>query len=210
MENGSVDYHSMTDLAKAYLREIDDALERAQGALTTRGIALTCRPGCSACCSLPVNATYPEAVLAAAYIREHFSPVEMRELLEKAESWMDWSGRELSEYAQGADLASFCSIYGPGCPLLSDGRCSIYPVRPMGCRVHCSTSDPSLCGPEQRRNPLYNPSGMVAEVVSEVKPFCIRYRQYLEEMGIDFEESLRPLSEMLLELLCWGRSGDSC
>lgn len=210
MKLEGIDHAALADLAKAYLREIDDALVRAEGALTGMGLAISCRPGCSSCCSLPVNATYPEAVLAASYIRERFSPDEIRALLDRADEWIAWSGDELSGYANGADLASVYSLYGPGCPLLKDGLCSIYPVRPMGCRVHCSTSDPVLCGPDERHNPLYNPSGFIDEVVTEVKPFCLRYRQYLEEMGMDFEASLKPLSEMLVELLFWRRSGGAC
>ncbi len=210
MKINHIDHTALAELARAYLREIDDALVRAEGALGVIGVELSCRPGCSACCSLPVNATYPEAVFAVAYIRERFSPDEIRTLVERADEWIAWSGNELSGYANGADLASVYSLYGPGCPLLKDGLCSIYPVRPMGCRVHCSTSDPALCGPEKRHSPLYNPSGFVEEVVAEVKPFCLRYRQYLEEMGIDFESSLRPLSEMLVELLCWRRSSGAC
>jgi len=200
----------LADLAQAYFREIDDALVRAYGALATKGLTVTCSPGCSSCCSLPVNATYPEAVVASVYIREHFRPESVRRLIERADTWLDWCGSELPGLAKGADLSSVYSLYGPGCPMLSGGLCTIYPVRPMGCRVHCSVCDPAFCTPEQRNSPHYNPNGFVEEVVSEVKPFCLIYRQRVEQLGFDFESVVRPLPEMLVELLCGKQPGGVC
>jgi len=34
------------------------------------------------------------------------------------------------------------------CPFLKNGRCSIYDRRPMACRTHFSTEDPSHCSPD--------------------------------------------------------------
>lgn len=45
-------------------------------------------------------------------------------------------------------LSSFYQLKRP-CPLLSpEGTCSVYPVRPLTCRIYMSFSDPSRCSPE--------------------------------------------------------------
>jgi Fe-S-cluster containining protein len=37
------------------------------------------------------------------------------------------------------------AVYGVHCPFLENGRCSIYPVRPLMCREHISFDDPGKC-----------------------------------------------------------------
>jgi len=81
-----------------------------------------CAPGCFFCCYLPVDVLAPEAFRIAAYLQQTRSPAELTELV----------------YRLGT--------YGPHalgtrpCVFLSQGRCSIYEVRPMVCRGYNSLS----------------------------------------------------------------------
>ena len=81
-----------------------------------------CAPGCSFCCYLPVDVLAPEAFRIAAHVQQRHTPAGLATLV----------------YQLGVQ-----NQLGPGirpCVFLTQGRCSIYEVRPMVCRGYNSLS----------------------------------------------------------------------
>jgi Fe-S-cluster containining protein len=81
-----------------------------------------CAPGCAFCCYLPVDVLAPEAFLIAAHLQQTRSPDELAALA----------------YRLGADGQHDFGVRP--CVFLTNGRCSIYDVRPMVCRGYNSLS----------------------------------------------------------------------
>lgn len=104
------------------------------------GVHFDCKKGCSYCCTLRIEASPPEVFLIARALKKR-SPSELKDLLSRLEKH--------SKAAQSLPMEKFCLQ----CPLLRDGVCSIYSIRPTMCRKYCSLDvekckDPESSGPE--------------------------------------------------------------
>jgi Fe-S-cluster containining protein len=89
---------------------------------------IACRKGCAHCCHLYVSATAPELLAIAEYVSKW--PEERRAgLAERL--------RNASQLTRGLSPAERVRLNHP-CPMLEDGLCGIYPVRPLGCRAYAS------------------------------------------------------------------------
>jgi hypothetical protein len=105
-----------------------EAAERASvlGDLSPDRERRACRAGCSACCHLAVAVTPPEAILIAEHLRETLSPAEFELKLARVAAF----SRRVSDLTlEGRARARVpCALLG------DDGACTIYGVRPLGCR----------------------------------------------------------------------------
>lgn len=86
-----------------------------------RGQQPACRPGCDSCCHLRVEASQAEVLRIARQLRQ--GPAQAVQLLRQRLL------QRLEQLQQAAEP-------GPrlACVFLQDGLCSIYPLRPAGCR----------------------------------------------------------------------------
>jgi hypothetical protein len=109
------------ELSQGYERQFE--MQREHDAeLVRRLAAVECRRGCSFCCHMNVGVTPLEAArIALALRRETYA--ERREAVLEADRHLDRRGAE-------ARLALRML-----CPLLVDGACSIYELRPLACRA---------------------------------------------------------------------------
>jgi Fe-S-cluster containining protein len=89
---------------------------------------VACRMGCAHCCHLYVSATAPELLAIAEHVSKW--PQERRDAL---------TGRlrTASQLTRGLSPTERVRLSHP-CPMLEDGLCGIYPVRPLGCRAYAS------------------------------------------------------------------------
>ena len=89
---------------------------------------LACKAGCTPCCFLRVKTSVPEILTLAAHIES--LPQKRRDTLE----------RRVYRAAKQAKIMNHetWNTRGPGCPLLEDGKCSVYESRPLACRAHHS------------------------------------------------------------------------
>jgi len=88
-----------------------------------------CGAGCFACCHQLVAIEQGEALLLALYLQQSRSPEELAEIKARA----DVVARVPA--TQGARFKTVTA-----CPLLADGRCSVYKARPAACRMTFSAS----------------------------------------------------------------------
>jgi Fe-S-cluster containining protein len=89
---------------------------------------IVCQAGCDFCCYNQVELTPPEALLLGDYVSRNFSDSEREQLRERLEG--------SSRLQSGKSKIEIAGIRRElPCLLLSQGRCSVYPVRPLLCRA---------------------------------------------------------------------------
>ncbi|MBD3344302.1 MAG: hypothetical protein GF401_04485 [Chitinivibrionales bacterium] len=126
---------------------------------------ITCTKGCAWCCYHWVEDVYSfEAEIIADFLktsRNHDLPALREQLRDDEAALVDLDNlveKKLADspYAGELDdndridllLASYYQLKRP-CPLLDDnGACTIYPLRPLTCRIYVSFFDPRHCTPE--------------------------------------------------------------
>ncbi len=147
-------WNTILDLIDRYQQEIASAAQ----------LAMSCAGGCTACCCHWVEDVNSfEAEIIADYIRRRF-PDKISEIAARCRN-DDNRLRSLNEIVEtkinalnprGSKdaldpvdllLASFYQLRIL-CPLLEQGLCIAYPVRPLTCRMYVSFSDPSRCSPD--------------------------------------------------------------
>lgn len=114
------------ELAAGY--EAQFAHQRAGDAdLRARMATVECRKGCDFCCHVNVTVTVLEGVRIAAALAAGQEPQRQTDILMTAErlAGRDTDGRQALRAA---------------CPLLVDGACSVYEIRPLACRALLSQS----------------------------------------------------------------------
>ena len=94
-----------------------------------------CTVGCTWCCHKPVGLAAAEVVRIVAYLTEMFPVDAIRALSERAARADD------VRRAIPPDRRTRAGIQ---CPLLDDGKCVAYPVRPLTCRGY-NSYDPGAC-----------------------------------------------------------------
>ena len=160
---------------------------------------VACKAGCDHCCYQSVGVTPPEALAIAAHLRETLT----REALAAVASLL----AERARVARGLSSSERFSPDHP-CPFLEHGQCSIYEVRPLGCRgmnsldaEECKTR---LRDPEARAAFLARGSGgqSIMEPIRAFHAISAGLQLSLSELyGLD----MRPLELTLaLDLLLNG------
>jgi len=109
-----------------------DEMERTYAATPAKVRAtVACRAGCAHCCSTAVDVQAHEVFFAAEFIQNNFTPADLSSVIERT------AFHRSQRQGLGANARS--QLNSP-CPLLRDGRCSIYAGRPEACRAHHSNN----------------------------------------------------------------------
>ena len=163
------------------------------------GIVPSCRQGCAACCGQHILATVVEARCLAAYVRSEFSAAQIRALKERTRRWHRWDRRRLQPETNARPSDDDSSA----CPLLIDGSCSVYPMRPLTCRTHFVATDPRYC----RMNNDPRSSGgapvSLSSVVLATGAFSAAIRARIEAENGDYLESIMLLPHWLSIEMGW-------
>ncbi len=118
------------DRASEVAAIVEDLLEKSL-VPDLRGLELGCRKGCSFCCSALVTCSAPEIFRAAAWLRENgtgpAAPIKREAIVAEAARRNSLSPEKL--FVERAP-----------CPMLVEGACGVYPVRPIPCRALYSLS----------------------------------------------------------------------
>lgn len=116
---------------------------------------ISCKRGCSACCSLFVEITHDEAALIKKDLVKSGLKIDREKLARQAmvdaKKWHDQSKEDQK-----------CVFLGV------DGACQIYPVRPVSCRKYFSVDDPKRCEvtPENKGQGMWKFVSLSAEILS--------------------------------------------
>lgn len=146
------DSAGLKGVQKRAYSEIDTVFTQAVAA---SGKSIACKRGCFYCCYLKVDVKAQEAFVIADYVRAAFSAERIEEVKMHARSnWVKIKSMDSAQHS-AANLP---------CPLLKDGACSVYPVRPMTCRQF-HAHDVRTCE-ESYRNPedLSSPDSQIPQV----------------------------------------------
>ena len=93
--------------------------------------------------------------------------------------------------------------HSPFCPLLVDGECSAYPVRPYACRTHFVSTGLDNCRSHLAVKSAPDEPILLA-VINATKPFAMSIRRSVEANGMDFDQSLVLLPQGLAIEMGWG------
>jgi Fe-S-cluster containining protein len=116
------------------MRAIADLAERCHARMRKAGDSPqppVCRAGCSHCCYMRVVATVPEMIALADFIAANFPPKTIESIRRRVVE-TDMKTHGLSDEQWG--------VAHHACPMLVDGKCSVYPARPLECRGYNSTN----------------------------------------------------------------------
>lgn len=120
--------------------------------------SIACTVGCDHCCCKPgVLVSWPELLRILDHIERNFSNAEVRRVHQRA-----------FEYAALLDGRNpHDPIDEPiPCPLLNEGRCSVYDIRPATCRGYNST-DASACRAARVNHRVLIPIAAIVKDVSD-------------------------------------------
>lgn len=148
-----------TETVQRHLDEAFDAYDRYRMVVETAH-PVSCRKGCTACCH-----DNPRGVTG----------VELLRLTEAVDRLKD--GPEIRHHfrrlaEQRTDAASWRSR-GEPCPLLKDGQCRTYALRPIACRAFVALTPAEWCSPQDphypdRLNPHLDPPRVILQLLAAI------------------------------------------
>jgi len=146
----------------------------------SQGKKIPCGRGCSSCCTLTVNATFPEAVAAASEL----SAVQEHALTRHVERL-----RQLCSRA--GDMKSYLRLHRTEaglCPLIAeDGSCGIYNNRPLSCRSLLSTKESHWCRTDFAALTAVQKEAFLEDLDRTAVAFPLHYVSVSQEVGRDLE-----------------------
>jgi hypothetical protein len=161
---------------------------------------IACAQGCFFCCHLRVVTTIPEVLWIAANFRSCYDAGALRSLLERVDVFVD--------AVVGRSVAERRSCRLP-CPLLVDGLCSVYEVRPLSCRgwnsPEVSRCEADFHEPSRgTRAPVYEPQRQISACIQAGMSDGLQSAG-LQYDRIELAEGLRVAIEVADAADCWLR-----
>lgn len=199
----ALDPHNLKFTSQVY-RCVDRAANQVLARLQAEdGIVPSCHPGCCACCKQHILATAVEAHALTEYIRMEFSAGQVRMLKERTRRWLSWDRLRLQPSASAASQWEDEAAGHPACPLLIDGICSVYPMRPITCRTHFVSTPPRYCRHDNDPQTSGSSPLSLSEVVRAAAPFSAMIRYRIEAGGGDYLKSIMLLPHWLSIEMGW-------
>ena len=167
------------------------------------GIIPSCRSGCDHCCRYHIVMNIAEAQALAHYIRRELSAEQIADLRMRTHQWHEWDnsrpGRPAAIIGEQTDLSNYAYC----CPLLVNGACSVYAVRPVVCRAHYVSSPPRSCSGVNDPESTEAAPVVLRSLVEAVSPFLRLVRAHVEDAGIHFSRSNMLLPQWLAIEMGW-------
>jgi hypothetical protein len=188
----------------AYLA-MDEASARGLERLRSEdGIIPSCKLGCSYCCRFHILVNIAEAHTLAQYVKRELSAEQINELRIRTQRWHAWDGsRPGRDPSVGINDQIDISNYEPCCPLLVNGACIAYPVRPVVCRTHFVCSHPLLCLAANNPKSNQDTPTVMTSIVTAASPFSMAIKNIIENEGMDSSRSIMLLPHWLAIQMNW-------
>jgi hypothetical protein len=167
-----------------------------------RGAMAACDAAIEHCCRQEILVTRAEAEAIVDWIGAAWAPAQKAAFEDRLRAWLAWyraDARRLIAAGQSREVALY--EHGPQCVALVDDACSIYPARPMMCRIHFVRSNPDAC--RQKADPalVEEPVVVLPSIHRVTQPAILRIRAEIERQGSDFMATVHLLPEWLAHLL---------
>jgi Fe-S-cluster containining protein len=168
------------------------------------GIIPSCKLGCCHCCRFYILTNIEEAYTLAQYVKRELSVCQINDLRRRTKQWHEWEDSRPGKYPSSViDRQTDLSNYDHCCPLLVNGACSTYPVRPLVCRTHYVRSDPRSCCAANDPESTEDSPMVLKSVVAATSPFSMAIRWHIENAGLDFSRSMMLLPHWLAIEMGW-------
>lgn len=139
------------------------------------------------CCDEPVSSDLNEV----RYALELLTPEQIEGVKQRLRVWLD-KVEPSGLLAEKEPNAMAWRNLKATCPLLVDGRCSVYARRPFGCRMHFAHKNPENCAMPARTHQKY--AGFLDNIMAQL---CAPY--FMEAKRLTFDNLGVLLAEILLE-----------
>lgn len=120
-------------------RELDTILESSRNNPAS-DFNPPCKAGCFWCCYEALFVSEHEVD----YILASMTPTQIEELKPRLINWLECS-KEMMKLPYSDNIGITYRLANIPCPLLVEGKCSVYATRPLGCRTFFAHSHPENC-----------------------------------------------------------------
>lgn len=182
-EKDSVDMNDMTESIPGLYARLDAGIDAWKNGYRLLGGSLFCGKGCSGCCNLAVNSTFPEALFLS------------ESLTDTAAGKLAGHVIRLKSSIPGlTDLRSYLNRHrkelGP-CPFLeTDGSCAVYQTRPGACRSLIATKESRWCDQDFCSLDSREKHDFMNSLDQSIVAFPLHYAAAPQEMARDVETRL--------------------
>ena len=168
------------------------------------GIVPTCKLGCSHCCRHHIPVNIAEAHTLAQYVKRELSADQIDDIRIRTQQWHEWDNSRPGRYPPAnIDEQTDLSNYDHCCPLLANGACDAYAVRPVVCRTHFVRSHLLYCCAANDPESTEDAPVVLPSVVTAASPFSMAIRDHIENTGLDFSRSIMLLPHWLAIEMGW-------
>jgi hypothetical protein len=193
------------DFVNSVYASVDEAVVCGLDRLRNEeGITPSCQVGCCHCCRYHIVMNMAEAHALAQYVKRELSVDQINDLRMRTHQWHEWDNTRPSRFPSGQlNDRTDLSNYECCCPLLVEGVCIAYPVRPVVCRMHFVSSPPPYCCESMDTESRGGDPVVLASVVQATHPFSDAIRDHIEDAGVDFSRSIMLLPHWLAIEMDW-------
>jgi Fe-S-cluster containining protein len=193
---------------KHFVSNVYSSVDEAAGCELKRlyveeGIISSCKPGCFYCCGQHIQTNIAEAQALGHFIKHEFSRRQIEDLRIRTQQWHEWDEIRIGRRnVTHSDEQPAFSTY-QYCPLLVEGQCRAYSMRPLICRTHFVCSNPSACRNISNPESVEDDPKVLATVLVVTNPFLARIRDSIETTGLNFNRSIMLLPQWLAIEMNW-------
>ncbi len=131
--------HEWASLAKSAYAAWDQAETSIKSSVENQGLEILCQLGCVPCCYSRKVCSVSEAAAIVEWIDQNLDTEQAEQFRMRVDSTASSIAKLRSEdLCESSD--TFARAGGLECPFLQEGRCMIYPVRPLDCRFQLVTA----------------------------------------------------------------------
>lgn len=168
------------------------------------GIIPPCKQGCYHCCRYHIQTNIAEAHNLAQYVKRELSTDQINALRIRTQQWHEWDNSRPGRYPlttinEPTDLSN----YDHCCPMMVDGTCSAYPVRPIVCRTHYVSSNPLSCYEANNPESTKDAPVVLKSITTAISPFSKAIKDHIENTGLEFSRSIMLLPHWLAIKMDW-------